>query len=186
MNAMLLAVLLVGVALGVTGCAATSHGGGEAEESITTVVLVRHAEKDAGADPGLAAAGRARAEALVSAVRSALPKGARLDAALATNTRRAKETAAPVARAYGIDVTTTPLGAGLDEYLEDVARMVEGAYAGRNVLVVGHSNTTPELVERLTGAKGLSMTEAEYGRLFIVRIWPDRRCTWEERAYGGG
>jgi len=37
-----------------------------------------------------------------------------------------------------------------------------------NVLVVGHSNTTPELIT-LMGAKARPIAESDYGQLFVVR-----------------
>ncbi len=151
---------------------------------MTTVILVRHAEKGPGPDPALTRAGRARAEALVTAVRAALPEGARLHAALATNTLRAEETARPAADAYGIGVTIVPLAGGIDAYFDEVVRRIREEHAGQNVLVVGHSNTTPELAERLGGVNGLSMSEAEYERLFIVKLHADGWRICEERRYG--
>lgn len=176
--------MMIAVALGLSACVAVTPQAGGGNEVVTTVILVRHAEKASGADPALTEAGEARAEALVAALRGALPAGGRLDVALATDTKRAQATAAPAARAYGIEITTTPIAGGMDAYFEDVVRRVEGMARGGGVLVVGHSNTTPELVQLLTGATGLWMSEAEYGRLFVVRLFADGRREWEERAYG--
>lgn len=183
MNGVLALIAALLLALMVCGCAAGGGAGGS-EAAVTTVILVRHAEKESGPDPALTAAGRVRAEALVGEVRATLPAGAGLDAALATNTRRAQETAAPAAGAFGIEVTTTPLSGGADGYFADVVRRIRGELAGKRVLVVGHSNTTPQMVELLTGASGLMMSEAEYDRLFVVRLFADGRSEWEERRYG--
>ena len=52
------------------------------------------------------------------------------------------------------------------------------------VLVVGHSNTTPALVESLGGDPGPEINEAaEYDRLYVVSIRGDQVET-ELRRYG--
>ena len=56
----------------------------------TTVLLVRHAEKETGRDPGLTAAGQARARALVE-----VAKGAGVSAIYHTQLERTRLTAAP-------------------------------------------------------------------------------------------
>ncbi len=182
MNGVLVLGAALLCALMVFGCASGSRA--EREVGMTTVILVRHAEKEAGPDPALSPAGRARAQALVGAVRDALPAGERLHAVLATNTKRAAETARLAAEAHGIGVTIVPLAGGVDGYYDDVVRRIREEHVGQNVLVVGHSNTTPELVERLAGVSGLSMSEAEYERLFIVKLYADGWRVCEERKYG--
>jgi hypothetical protein len=41
------------------------------------------------------------------------------------------------------------------------------------VVVVGHSNTVPAIVEALSGRKVAPISDAEYDHLFIVTIPPD-------------
>ena len=49
---------------------------------------------------------------------------------------------------------------------------------GGNVLIVGHSNSTPELVNRLIGAEQFaSMEDTDNGSLFIVKI-VENRSDW--------
>ena len=76
----------------------------------STVFVVRHAERaDAGSagagmmanDPDLAEAGRARAESLATAL-----KDAGITAIYATQFKRTQQTAAPLAKALGVPVTT--------------------------------------------------------------------------------
>jgi broad specificity phosphatase PhoE len=122
------------------------------------VYLVRHAEKENGDDPALTAAGRARAEALAARL-----EGRGIERVLATDTRRARETAAPVAKRLGLSVDLYDPGK-LPELAAEVRR------AGRSVLVVGHSNTTPALVLALGGEPGPPIAEDEYDRLYRVEL----------------
>jgi broad specificity phosphatase PhoE len=119
---------------------------------------VRHAEKDAGDDPSLTAEGRARAEAL--AIRM---ENAGIERVLATATRRAQETATPVARRLGLEVELYDPRA-LDALAEELRT------ARRSVLVVGHSNTNPTLVRKLGGDPGPPIEESEYDRVYRVDL----------------
>ena len=103
------------------------------------IYLVRHAEKAAGEDPGLTLVGRARAEILAGELRHT-----GLTAIYSTETRRTRQTAAPIARATGL--TVLPYDAGSLETFANMLRATPG-----NILVVGHSNTTPQLVKALGG-----------------------------------
>ncbi len=132
----------------------------------TVVVFVRHAEKatDDPRDPSLSEAGRARAEALARTL-----AGAGLDAAYATEFRRTRQTAAPAAEAAGLAVTVRP-AAGIDPaaYAEALQGEVRALPAGSTVLVVGHSNTVPALVQAFSGQPAAEMPETEYDRYTVV------------------
>jgi broad specificity phosphatase PhoE len=124
-----------------------------------TVFLVRHAERDsAGADPSLTEAGRRRAEAL-----SALLTDAGVTAIFSSEFKRTQETAAPLAKRLGISVTVVP-GKDIDALLSKLRALPPGGRA----LIVGHSNTVPELGRRLTGAKVAEMPETEFDRLIVA------------------
>lgn len=132
----------------------------------TVVVVVRHAEKaaDDPRDPALSAAGAERAQALARSF-----DGAGLDAAYATQFRRARDTAAPAAAAAGIAVALRPIDAGnARTYAPDLAREIRALPAGSTVLVVGHSNTVPGLVRALSGQDAAAMPETEYDRYTVV------------------
>ena len=162
----LIAVLIcVPIALGATGNTFADD---------TVVYLVRHAEKvPHGTDPALSAAGRERAEMLAD-----LLEEAAIGAIHCTDFRRTRDTAAPLARRLGIPVA-----------LYDPARpeaLIENILdAGGRHLVVGHSNTTPELVELLNGDSGPPIDEAgEYDRLYVVTRTGDEQVRTELRRYG--
>jgi broad specificity phosphatase PhoE len=135
-----------------------------AEPAATHVTyIVRHMHKASGGDPPLSALGRSQAEALADELADK-----RIAAIFATHTRRAMETSGPLARRIGIAVTPYDPG--------DVAALVTAARAAAGpVLVVGHSNTVPDLVARFGGAKPEPLTEQDYGTLFVIGA--DERVT---------
>ncbi len=122
----------------------------------SVIVLVRHAEKaSSGGDPELAPEGRRRAEALARMLRDM-----DLDAVYTTDFLRTRETARPVAESQGLPLTLYD-PEKLDELAEELLA------GGRRVLVVGHGNTTPELLRALGGDPGGPIREDEYDRLYL-------------------
>lgn len=123
------------------------------------VVLVRHAEKslEGGKDPDLVPEGRQRAEKLVSTL-----KAAGVTAILTSETKRATLTAEPLARALGVTPRIVPGGDPAGTVKE-----IDAAPADAVVLVVGHSNTLPEILGRL-GVPGVKVGDDDYGNLFVV------------------
>tara|TARA_R110000787_G_scaffold76784_3_gene169136 strand:+ start:564 stop:1079 length:516 start_codon:yes stop_codon:yes gene_type:complete len=137
-----------------------------------TIYLVRHAEKQAGDDPSLTPAGAERAALLAETLRDA-----GIVRIYSTDYARTRETAAPLAKAVSAAVT-----------LYNPSDLSAFASQLKNesgiVLVVGHSNTTPALVESLGGDPGPEINEAaEYDRLYVVSIRGDQVET-ELRRYG--
>jgi len=132
------------------------------------IYVVRHAERAdstpaAGQvmtapanDPPLSAAGHARAARLATMLRSA-----DIWQVLATEFQRTRQTAAPLAKALNLEVTTSPAR-------ETDALLARIREAKGNVLVVGHSNTVPEILKRLGIKDAIAIPESEYDNLFIV------------------
>jgi probable phosphoglycerate mutase len=146
----------------------------------TTVIVVRHAEKAAepAADPPLTAAGQARAEALVAAVR-----GLPVRAVVSTDYARTRATAAPLAASLGLTVEL------VDAHAPDHARQVAAGVLARHraevVVVVGHSNTVPDIVAALGAPKPAAICDAEYDNLYVVRVPAGGgAATVERRKYG--
>ncbi|WP_309092128.1 histidine phosphatase family protein [Phenylobacterium sp.] len=131
-----------------------------------TVVVVRHAEKaDGGHDPDLSSAGHARAQALAQAL-----KGARLTHVLTTPLKRTQQTAAPAAQAAGVAVTPMALGGGAAAHVARVAAAARQTSVDGTVLIVGHSNTVPEIARALGDAAPEPLTECDYDRLTIIQL----------------
>lgn len=123
------------------------------------VFVVRHAEKatDSNApETPLSEAGRARAEALAR-----LLADAGVTVIYASDTVRAKDTAAPLAKARGLEVKVEgPQPAPL-------AKLIRERHANDVVLVVGHSNTVEPLLREL-GYAGEEKLSGEYGHLYVL------------------
>lgn len=127
----------------------------------TVIYLTRHAEKGSGPDPDLLPEGTAHAEALAAKLRTE-----RIRAVYSTDTKRTQQTAAPTAAAAGVSVTSYDAGDPTA-----FARQLRENHRGQSVLVVGHSNTIPDLVNALIGEREYGdLTEEEFGDLFVVRI----------------
>lgn len=135
------------------------------EAGSAVIYLVRHAERaaDDPTDPTLTPAGEARARELAR-----LLGDAPLERIFSTDYRRTRLTAAPVAEAHGLAVEEyDPRGEGLEAFA-GVLRGTPGHH-----LVVGHSNTTPELVRALGGDPVSPIGEMEYDRIYLVVVAPD-------------
>lgn len=171
---------LLAIAL-LAGCAHVPQQSTPAPDraATTTIVLVRHAEKAAepAADPPLTAAGEARARLLVDAV-----AGMPVRAILSTDFARTRATAAPLAARLGLVPEI------VDARARDHARLVaEGILAhhrGETVVVVGHSNTVPDIVAALGAPKPTAICDSEYDNLFVVRVPASGPATLERRHYG--
>ena len=135
-------------------------GGAEPAPGRPFAYLVRHAEKDpaGGDDPALSADGAARAQRLAD-----LLADQPIARVYVSDTRRARDTAAPYATRRGLPVE-----------LYDPKKLAELAVLLReraeSALVVGHSNTTDELAVALGGESAGRMPDEEYGRLYRVDL----------------
>jgi len=132
----------------------------------TTVVLVRHAEKELGTieDAPLSAAGERRAEHLAEMFGEVSGPG-RIEAIYVSDTRRAQQTAMPLAMRLGLRPTVLP-ATQVDAV---VSRILHDQRGGR-ALVVGHSNTLPEIVHRLTGVSIPPIGEDQYDDVYVVTV----------------
>lgn len=133
--------------------------GSSAAAEVTTVVLVRHAEKEEGDDPGLTAAGRARAADLAHV----LSEGG-VDAVYASQFRRTQETAGLVATSADLEVQVVDA-----RDVDGLATRLRTEHPGQTVLVVSHSNIIPEVIRAL-GADATEIPEEEYDDLFVVLV----------------
>lgn len=127
----------------------------------SAIFLVRHAERaDAGGvaqnDPDLSETGRARAQALAET----LPD-AKISAIYTTEFHRTQETAKPLAEQLGLQLRIVP--AKETKQLIAAVERDDG-----NVLVVGHSNTLPEIMRALGIAEPPTLGERDYDNLFVI------------------
>jgi len=112
-------------------------------QEATTYYLIRHAEKDrsdpSNSNPELTLEGRQRSQRW-----SAVFERIALDAVYSTNYLRTIQTASPTAEAHHIAIQFyDPRALYSEEF--------KASTTGQNVLIVGHSNTIPELANAILG-----------------------------------
>lgn len=170
MRRALAGAVLAGMVL--TACAAAPARDADA----VTFIIVRHAEKgaDDARDPSLSDAGQARARRL-----AALLDNEPVNAAYATAYRRAHQTAQPVAADHSLRI------ASYDAQLPapQLAERLRALHKTGVVLVVGHSNTVPEIVGALSGQPVAAMGDNEFDRLYRVRIGADGKAALSQETY---
>lgn len=134
----------------------------QAQET-TTLYLIRHAEKaDATKDTELSEGGKARAEKWKNFF-----SDKNISAIYATPYKRTIATAAPLAEKLGININSyNPSQLDLKSVTE--------THRGKSVLIVGHSNTLPNHVNKLLNEnKYAEIDESEFGTLYIVTVKGD-------------
>jgi phosphohistidine phosphatase SixA len=138
--------------------------GAQAAPGITTVILVRHAEKatEPANNPPLTAEGQERAKELARILGNS-----GITAIFSTNLARTRQTAAPIAKALSIQPAVSAPAA---TYARDIANRIRSTHAGKTVLVVGHTNTTRDVIAALGVANPPTISEEEYDNLFIVTL----------------
>jgi 2,3-bisphosphoglycerate-dependent phosphoglycerate mutase len=127
----------------------------------TTIIVVRHAEKDtAKIDPALSKEGKTRAENLVLALADFTP-----DAVYSTNYKRTRSTILPLATKFNLEIQSYE-ARDQKNFAEQLKAM-----AGKTIVVAGHSNTVPRLVNLLAGVdKYPDLEDSVYNQIYIVRI----------------
>ncbi len=140
----------------------------------TVFFLARHAEKqNVAEDPRLSEDGRLRSARLAD-----LLADADLTSIHSTDYRRTRETAQAVAERLGLEVE-------LYDPAEPGALLDELQNTGGRHLLIGHSNTVPDLVARLGGDPHGAIDEAgEYDRLYVVTVGTDDEATTVLLRYG--
>jgi phosphohistidine phosphatase SixA len=145
----------------------------------TTIYLVRHAEKvtddPTNNDPLLTAKGTARAIALVEVL-----KKSAIHNIYSTNYKRNTATAMPLAKKLKMPIKIYD---SKQPKIEAVA--ILQANEGKNILIVGHSNTVLETIEALGGKKPIdSISDSDYDYLFQLIISPDGKTDVKVLHYG--
>ncbi len=124
------------------------------------VIVIRHAEKerDAGKDPDLSITGEDRALSLTTFLHHD-----KIDAIYVTEYKRTQKTAAALAELKGVKPVVVKAG-DTKGLVAKIAALPKDAV----VVVVGHSNTVPEILAALGVKDKVSLRENEYNRVFVV------------------
>ncbi len=130
------------------------------ENPVSKIILVRHAEKanDDPRDPSLSERGKQRA-ALLAALLKDLP----VNAFYATPYKRTKETLSVLAEANKKEIMTYNPG---DK--NGISAIIQ-ANKGKTIIIAGHSNTVPPMVNALIGKNEFPlMDDNDYGKIWIL------------------
>lgn len=144
------------------------------DTDVHSIFLVRHAEKadDGTKDPGLTSEGIMRSERLAD-----MMKYEDITRIYATNYKRTKETADPLATRNEIDVLI------YEPSDMSFARKIKNESKDHNILIIGHSNTTPSLVNSIIGTqKYEKIEEDDYSNLFVIEQ-RNNQFTATKRSY---
>ena len=129
------------------------------------VVVVRHADTspDIPGDRPLNAEGVRRSRDLLAALRNM-----RFDGVITTQLRRTRQTAQPLADAMGLAPEVVPLMPSQEQaHLRAIGEAIRKHKSGA-VLVVGHSNTVPLIIQALGGPRVPQICETVFDNLFVL------------------
>ena len=162
-----------------------TDGGPASQGMTTTVILVRHAEKAVAGDPELSGAprndpplnatGRDRARALARTLEEA-----GVTAIYASEFARTQQTVEPLAEILGVEVMTHP-AADTDGLVE----ILRAGHSGGVVVIAGHSNTVPAIIEALGAGPVEAIEDAwEYDNLYVVVVEASGHARVSTLKYG--
>ena len=144
---------------------------------VTTVIVVRHAEKNiepSNPDPDLSPAGQARALELAR-----MFGDAGVNAIYATQFKRTQQTVKPLADRLGL---TANVLASKDT--QELVRQILTSHRGQTIFVAGHNNTVPEIVAALGGGNFPVIPENEFDNMFIVTVYRFGRAKVVKLKFG--
>ena len=136
------------------------------QRSTTTIMIVTHAEVEAGVEnPGLSPAGRIRANELLRVLGDVDVTGG-LDAVFATRWRRTQETAEPLSY-----LLNKPLQIINAAELEKVYELLQEDYKGKVVLLVVDPEDVQPLVAKFEGSDDLQpIANREHDSIYILSV----------------
>ena len=132
-------------------------------DEIYSIYLVRHAEKQQDVkNPQLTNCGRFRAQQLAS-----LLANVDIKAIYSTQYQRTMATAQPISHQKNLAIKNYS-GKNLTQFALSLKQLKQ------NALVVGHSNTTPQLAELLSSEKVKAITEKQYQGLYQIQFFQNQ------------
>jgi broad specificity phosphatase PhoE len=144
---------------------------------LTTVILIRHAEKKiepVNPDPDLSPEGVERAQQIAR-----IFADAGINVIYATQYKRTQQTVQPLAERIG--VSPTLLNAN---QTEELVKQIQTSHRGKTIFIAGHNNTVPAIVSVLSGQTYPPIPETEYDNLFIVTIYRFGKAKVTKLKYG--
>ena len=144
---------------------------------VTTVILVRHAEKildPNNQDPDLSPEGFARAQEIARVF-----SGTGINTIFATQYKRTQQTVKPLSDHTGVPVTLVDA-----KQSDEVVKRIQTSLRGQTIFVSGHNNTVPAIVSTLSGENYPVIPESEYDNVFVVTIYRFGKAKVLKLKYG--
>ena len=144
---------------------------------VTTVILVRHAEKQLqpdNPDPDLTDAGNARARELARML-----AGSSINAIYATQYKRTQQTVKPLAEQTGTSVTVLN-----SNQSDQLVKQILTDHRGQTVFISGHNNSVPAIISTLSGESYPVIPESEYDNLYVVTVYRFGKAKILKLKYG--
>ncbi len=144
---------------------------------LTTVILVRHAEKKIepdNPDPDLTPDGVERAQQIAR-----VSGDAGIAAIYATQYKRTQQTVKPLADRLGLSVNVLN-----SNQTQELVNQIHTAHRGQTIFVAGHSNSVPGIISALSGEAFPEIPDNEYDNLFIVTIYRAGKAKVTKLKYG--
>ena len=144
---------------------------------MTTVILVRHAEKvidPNNADPDLSQAGETRARELLR-----MFSDSGINAIYATQYKRTQQTVKPLADKLGLPIIQVN-----SKNTTDLLTQIRSQHRGQTIFISGHNNTVPEIIAALGGPQFPIIPESEYDNLYIVTVYRTGKAKVVKMKYG--
>ncbi|MDX6531916.1 MAG: hypothetical protein QOH41_4206 [Blastocatellia bacterium] len=147
------------------------------QRPVTTVILIRHAEKvidPNNNDPDLSPAGQARTQELVR-----MFGDSGINAIYATQYKRTQQTVKPLADKMGLPVNQVN-----SKNTADLVARIHSQNSGQVVFIAGHNNTVPEIIAALGGPTFPAIPETEFDNLYIVTVYRTGKAKVMKLKYG--
>ena len=132
---------------------------------VTTVILVRHAEKvlddPNNQDPDLTPEGFARAQEIAR-----IFADAGINAIYATQYKRTQQTVEPLSKRIGVPITLTDA-----KQPDELVKRIQTSLRGQIVFISGHNDTVPAIASALSGENFSRIPDTEYDNVFIVTVY---------------
>jgi len=144
---------------------------------LTTVILVRHAEKKIepdNPDPDLTPEGVARAQEIARVFGDA-----GINAIYATQYKRTQQTVKPLADRIRVPVTLLD-----SKDRDELVNRLQTTHRGQTVFIAGHSNSVPAILSILSNERFPEIPDNEYDNLFIVTIYRFGKAKVTKLKYG--
>lgn len=144
---------------------------------VTTVIVVRHAEKKIepdNPDPDLAPEGVERAQQIARVFGEAS-----VNAIYATQYKRTQQTVTPLSERIGVPVTLLN-----SNQTDELVNRIQTTHRGQTIFVAGHNNSVPAIVSALANETFPLIPETEYDNLFIVTIYRFGKAKVTKLKYG--